>query len=89
MSMYHLICVREGDEWKTAFRTPFGLFESNVMNFGFSNALGIFQCFMNSVLHEALDIFVVVYIDDIFIFSKDLKTHHEHVQWVMLEGEGG
>ena len=50
------------------------------MNFGFFNAPGIFQHFMNSVFHEALDIFVVVYIDDVFIFSKDLKTHHEHMQ---------
>ena len=62
---YHLVRVKEGDEWKTAFRTKFGLYEYCVMPFGLCNAPAAFQYFINEILRDFLDIFVVVYIDDI------------------------
>lgn len=80
---YNLIRVKKGDEWKTAFRTKFGLFEYLVMPFGLTNAPATFQRMINNVLREHLDIFVVVYLDDILIFSKTLEEHKEHVHKVL------
>jgi len=65
---YHLIRIKAGDEWKTAFRCARGTFEYNVIPFGLCNAPAAFQNFMNDILQEFLDIFVVVYLDDILIF---------------------
>uniref|UniRef100_A0A8H7K2I8 RNA-directed DNA polymerase n=1 Tax=Bionectria ochroleuca TaxID=29856 RepID=A0A8H7K2I8_BIOOC len=84
---YNLIRIKEGDEWKTAFRTKFGLYEYLVMPFGLTNAPVIFQRMINQVLREYLDIFVVVYLDDILIFSDDLETHKEHVHKVLKKLE--
>ncbi|KAL6352314.1 hypothetical protein LRP88_14398 [Fusarium phalaenopsidis] len=67
---YNLIRIKEGHEWKTAFRTKYGLFEYLVMPFGLTNAPAAFQRMINNVLREHLDIFVVCYLDDILIFSK-------------------
>jgi hypothetical protein len=60
------------------FQTQYGHFEYVVMPFGLTNAPTIFQHLMDDVFHEFLDDFVVCYIDDIFIFSKDLKEHEQH-----------
>ncbi|KAJ1132224.1 hypothetical protein NDU88_010551 [Pleurodeles waltl] len=76
---YHLVRVKEGDEWKTAFKTKFGLFEYTVMPFGLCNAPAAFQFFINEVLHEFLDVCVIVYIDDILIYSKNSEEHTQHV----------
>uniref|UniRef100_A0A8H7K2A6 Reverse transcriptase n=1 Tax=Bionectria ochroleuca TaxID=29856 RepID=A0A8H7K2A6_BIOOC len=84
---YNLIRIKEGDEWKTAFRTKFGLYEYLVMPFGLTNAPATFQRMINQVLREYLDIFVVVYLDDILIFSDDLETHKEHVHKVLKKLE--
>ena len=81
---YHLVRMREGDEWKTAFKTQFGLFEYLVMPFGLCNAPAAFQFFINDVLKEFLDISVIVYIDDILIFSEDEESHIRHVTSVLL-----
>ena len=62
---YHLVRVREGDEWKTAFNTPLGHFEYLVMPFGLTNAPAVFQALINDVLRDMLHRFVVVYLDDI------------------------
>ena len=80
---YNLVRMAEGEEWKTAFRTRYGLFESLVMPFGLTNAPATFQTFINDVLRPFLDRFVTAYLDDILIFSDNLKEHKEHVRQVL------
>jgi hypothetical protein len=80
---YNLLRIRPGDEWKTAFRTRYGHFEYTVMLFGLTNALAVFQHLMNDIFREYMDEFVMVYLDDILIFSKDQETHDKHVRLVL------
>ncbi len=80
---YNLLRIRPGDEWKTAFRTSYGHFEYTVMPFGLTNAPAVFQHLMNDIFWEYMDEFVVVYLDDILIFSKDQETHDKHVRLVL------
>ena len=80
---YHLVRVKEGDEWKTAFNTQFGLFEYLVMPFGLANAPSIFQEMMNTIFHDVLNKFVVIYLDDILIFSDSPAQHDQHVRYVL------
>ncbi|PRP74016.1 hypothetical protein PROFUN_16460 [Planoprotostelium fungivorum] len=72
---YWLCRIRSGDEWKTAFRTRFGMFEYLVMPFGLSNAPGNFQTHVNRCFHDMLDIFVQIYLDDFLIFSETEEAH--------------
>ena len=80
---YHLVRIRQGDEWKTAFNTPLGHFEYLVMPFGLTNAPAVFQALINDVLRDMLDRFVFVYLDDILIFSSSLEEHQGHVRQVL------
>ena len=63
--------IREGDEWKTTFRTRYSHFKYQVMLFGLFNAPASFQGYVNKILAEKLDVFVMVYLDDILIYIKD------------------
>ena len=80
---YNRLRMVPGEEWKTAFRCRYGLFEYTVMPFGLCNAPGTFQHYMNDTFREFLDKFLVVYLDDLLIYSKDLKEHRKHVRKVL------
>jgi len=80
---YHLVRIAEGDEWKTAFRTCYGAFKWSVMLFGLTNALAAFQRFMNDVFSNLLDVCVVVYLDNILIYSDDIMQHQSHVKEIL------
>ena len=76
---YNLICIVDGDEWKTAFGTQLGLYEYLVMPFGLANAPAHFQSFINHIFRDIIRIFVVVYLDDFLIFSDTKAEHITHV----------
>jgi hypothetical protein len=80
---YHQIRIADGDEWKTAFRTRYGLFEYRVMPFGLTNAPASFQNLINSTFSDMLDRFVIAYLDDILIYSETLEEHEEHIRRVL------
>jgi len=80
---YYNVRVAAGHEWKTAFRTRYGSFEFLVMPMGLTNAPATFQAFMNHIFRDMTDIFVVIYLDDILIFSNSREDHQVHVRRVL------
>lgn len=80
---YYLVRMKEGEEWKTAFRTRLGHFEYTVMPFGLTNAPGTFQSLVNDTLRPYLDVFCTAYLDDIIIYSDTLEEHTEHIHKVL------
>ena len=82
-SAYNLIRIKEGDEWKKAFRTRYGLFEFLIMPFGLTNAPATCQQFINDSLHEFLDVFSVCYLEDILIYFDNLQDHHKQVKAIL------
>jgi hypothetical protein len=80
---YNLIRIKEGDKFKTAFRTRYGQFEYRVMPFGLTNAPATFQAYMGDCLRPYMDEFVVCYLNDILIYSEDPAQHEDHVRKVL------
>ncbi|KAA0062124.1 gag protease polyprotein [Cucumis melo var. makuwa] len=82
-SGYHQLRIKDGDVPKTAFRSRYGHYEFIVMSFGLTNAPAVFMDWMNRVFREFLDTFVIVFIDDILIYSKTEAEHEEHLRIVL------
>src|SRR3954464_4856136 len=82
-SGYHQLKIREKDIPKISFTTRYGLYEYTVMSLGLTNAHAYFMNMMNKVFMEFLDKFVVVFIDDILVYSKNEKEHKEHLRLVL------
>src|SRR3954470_23613816 len=82
---YHQIKIRNEDIPKTDFTTRYGLYEYTVMSFGLTNGPATFSRMMNSIFMEYLDKFVVVYLDDILIYSKNEEEHAEHLRMVLMK----
>lgn len=79
-STYHCLHIKKGDKWKTAFCTQYSYFKYQVLPFGFFNAFAMFQAYINKTLAEKLDIFCIVYLDDILIYSENAKDHEDNVK---------
>ena len=82
-SAYYQVRLKPEDVPKTAFTTPLGLYEFRVLCFGLTNAPGTFQNIMNDVLKDVIGKFVIVYLDDIVVFSKNQADHYKHLQFVL------
>uniref|UniRef100_A0A0W0GF26 RNA-directed DNA polymerase n=2 Tax=Moniliophthora roreri TaxID=221103 RepID=A0A0W0GF26_MONRR len=81
---YNNIRIKDGDQWKAAFKTPRGLFEPTVMFFGLTNSPATFQAFMNDILKDFIDEgWCVVYMDDILIFSDEINIHRLRTRHVL------
>lgn len=80
---YWHLRIAAGDEWKTAFRTRYGLYEYLIMPFGLSNAPGNFQTHVNNLFSDMLDVFLTIYLDDFMIYSQTYEEHVQHVRRIL------
>jgi hypothetical protein len=80
---YHQVRIKEEDISKTSFRTRYGHYEFIVVPFGLSNAPVVFMCLMNGVFRDYLDKFVIVFLDEILIYSKFEEEHEKHLRMVL------
>ena len=83
-SGYHQLKIRESDVSKTTFKTRYGHYEFLMMPFGLMNTLVAFMDLMNKIFHPYLDQFLIVFIDDILVYSKNAKEHAFHL-WIVLQ----
>ena len=80
---YHLVCIADSDEWKTAFRTCYGSFEWSVILFSLTNAPVAFQQFINDIFSDLLDVCIVIYLDNILIYSNNMSKHHWYIKEIL------
>ena len=80
-SRYNNVCIKDGDQWKAAFKTSRRLFEPTVMFFGLCNSLATFQQMMDAIFQDEIhEAWVIIYMDDIFIFTRELIVNIRHTQ---------
>ena len=80
---YHLVCIANGDKWKTTFHTCYSFFEWLIMLFGLTNAFTAFQQFMNDVFSDLIDICIVIYLDNILVYFTDEVEHTQQIREVL------
>src|SRR2546430_12523243 len=80
---YHRIRIREGDEWKIAFHTRYGHYEYFMIPFSLTNTPTTFQAYINRTLRSYVNVFCIVYLDDILIFSRSEKKYQKHLELVI------
>ncbi len=84
---YNLVCIQKGDEWEMTFITHYDHFENIFMQFGLINVLAVFQHLMDDVFYEYLDDFMICYIVNVLIFSKNMEDHEHHLHLVLNKFE--
>ena len=82
---YHRLKIRKDDEWKTTFRTRYDHFEYQILLFDFTNAPASFQVYINKILTKKLNVYVIVYLNDIIVYSKTLEQHDKNVCWMLKQ----
>lgn len=80
---YHCLHIQKGNEWKTIFCYQYGHFEYQVVPFRLVNVPAAFQTYVNQTLREYIGIFVLAYLDNIMVFSKQYENHIEHIQMIL------
>ncbi len=83
--VYYCVCIKKSKEWKTAFWIRYRHYKYIIMSFRLKNISVIFQRLINNILREYLNDFVITYLDDILIYSDDLKMHHKHIHKVLAK----
>jgi hypothetical protein len=84
VSGFHQVRMSARDEEKTSFKTHHGHFQFRVMPFGLTNALATFQCLMNAIFQHCMRKFVLIFMDDILVYSSSLEQHVNHLQEVLV-----